>query len=177
MSHEYYLHVSTASISLYTTLHYITLHYPTLHYITLHYTTLHYITLHCTALHYITYYTIRAPYHNILVHGYLVPHQWSGRGLKKLAPGAHTQRAPPQRFRPPKTCVKVIKHGKTLFPSLGYRFLGGITWYPGILTLGIPSQDHGSSMSSRDDPKGPKAIRFQSLRYNVIVCSKYITLW
>ena len=140
MSHEYYLHVSTVSISLYITLHYITLHYATLHYITLHYTalhtlhytTLHYITLHYATLryitlhyiHYITYYTIRVPYHNILVHGHLVPHQWSGRGLKKLAPGAHTQRAPPQRSRPPKTCVKVIKHGKTLFPSLGYRFLG-----------------------------------------------------
>ena len=69
------------------------------------------------------------------------------------------------------------KHGETLFPSWGYRFFWGITWYPGILTLGISSLDHGSSMSSRDDPKGPNAIRFQSLRYNVIVCSKYITLW
>ena len=129
----YSIYISIHYITLhYTTLRYITLHhatlhcitYTTLHYITLHYTTLRYITLHYTALHYITYYTIRVPYHNILVHGHLVPHQWSGRGLKKLAPGAHTQRAPPQRSRPPKTCVKVIKHGKTLFPSLGYRFLG-----------------------------------------------------
>ena len=142
MSHEYYLHVSTVSISLYITLHYITLHYATLHYITLHYTALHtltlhyitlhyttlrYITLHYTALHYITYYTIRVPYHNILVHGHLVPHPMVRSRPEKTGPRCPHTKSASTKVSTSKNMCKGNKTWKNPISQFGLSIFGGIT--------------------------------------------------